>query len=152
MPSSTMRALATVVQHLTCGPMAAASGAIQFLFNGSAVWRGEPLTPGGLVPITYNGGAGAYTLATPVAGGPTPTGSAASGGQTGISGDDGKEIIILSDTAQAHVVTTAAGKIIGQNGTAYGTMTFAANRGAFIRLIAYNGFWRQIASSGVTLT
>jgi hypothetical protein len=131
------------------GPMSAATGAIKLALS---MYEGETNTPGGLAPITYAAGAGAYTLATPVPGGPVPTGSAASLGATGLGGDDGKQITILSTTAQAHVITTAAGKVIGANGTAYGTITFAANIGCSIVLKAWNGLWYVVLSNGVTLS
>lgn len=157
MASSTLRTLCGIIQSLVMGPMSAATGAItRITLAGTAVtgnMLGESFTPGGYAPITYNGGAGAYTLQTPVAGSPFPVGSSNPAlATTGQLGDDGKELTIQSQTARAHVVTTAAGKIIGVNGTAYGTMTFAANAGCNVKLIAYNGLWYVQYSNGITFS
>lgn len=92
----------------------------------------------GVNVITYDGGVGVFTLVDPVAGAPNPpSGSAASLGQTGYGGDDGKVIVIECTTAHAHTVTTtSANKING----AYNTLTFAAV-GDIIELRCYNGIY-----------
>lgn len=146
MASTQYRAISAIFQDRIMGPMAA-NGAIALAVS---QWPGESNTPGGLCPIT-KGSAAALTLVTPIAGGATPIGSSTSS-TTGVLGDDGKQLTILSTTAFAHVITTAAGKIIGANGTAYGTITFAANIGCSIVLKAWNGFWYVISSNGVTLS
>lgn len=104
----------------------------------------------GQAVITYDGGNGAYTLANPVSGAPSPpSGSAASLGSTGEQGDDGKVITIVCTTAHSHTVTTAsANKING----AYNTITFAAV-GDIIVLRAYGGvYYVDLDSTSCTLS
>jgi hypothetical protein len=82
--------------------------------------------------VITKGSAGAYTLATPVAG-----------------VDDGKYIVVVASTAFAHTVTTAANKINGNKLTA----TFAAAIGNNLELVAYQGIWYCVLpSTGVTLS
>jgi hypothetical protein len=104
----------------------------------------------GQAVITYDGGVGAYTLADPVAGMPSPpSGSAASLGTSGPQGNDGEVVTIVCTTAHAHTVTTAsANKING----AYNTITFAAV-GDIIVLRAYGGVWYvDVDSTSCTLS
>jgi hypothetical protein len=67
--------------------------------------------------ITYSGGAGAYTLAAPTA--------------------DGLGCVIMSLTAQAHVVTTPANVINGADDTA----TFANAVFNYIQMRSFGGQW-----------
>jgi hypothetical protein len=91
----------------------------------------------GIVHIT-KGSAAALTLAAPVAGLPSA------------GGDDGKELIIRSNTAFAHTVTIANG-LAGAGASAdVGTFGAAANNG--VSLYAYNGAWYQIPGSNVNVT
>lgn len=86
----------------------------------------------GVVIITA-AGAIALTLAAPIAG-----------------ADDGSELTIITDTAQAHTVTNAAP---GFNGAGAGgdVATFTAARGNGMQLVAYNGVWYTIGLRGVAL-
>lgn len=81
-------------------------------------------------------GVDAATLATPAA-----------------TTDDGKILTVISTSAQAHTVTTAANKIASGNSTALGdTLTFAAKQGASFSLIAYQGLWYVLVLNNVTLS
>jgi len=82
-----------------------------------------------LVRVT-KGSAAAITLATPLA------------------GDEGKEIVVFSETAYAHQITCPDGfNAKGSSGTA--TASAAANN--YIRLVAFNLHWRVIANVNFTL-
>lgn len=81
-------------------------------------------------------GVDAMTLATPTAG------SIAAGG------NDGQILVVKSTTANAHTITTATNKINGNKAVA----TFGGAVTDFIVLIAFNGVWHVIASSGITLS
>jgi hypothetical protein len=64
--------------------------------------------------------------------------------------DDGIEITRASATANAHTITATG---LFQTGTASVNLaTFAANAGAGLTLMAYNGKWIVIASVGVTFS
>jgi hypothetical protein len=80
-------------------------------------------------------GVDATTLATPVAGDPAA------------GGNDGLSIEIISMTANAHTVTTAANKINGNKHIA----TFPATVGTRIVLTALNGVWYS-DGGGTTLS
>lgn len=75
------------------------------------------IPPGGLTYITYNGGAGAYTLAAPTV--------------------DGVDVKIMTLTAQAHVVTTPALAV----NAADDTLTFSAAAFNFIKMGSSGGQW-----------
>jgi hypothetical protein len=95
---------------------------------------------GAAVPVSgksliNTAGVNATTLATPVAGDPAA------------GGNDGLTIEIVSLTANAHTVTTAANKINGNKHIA----TFPATVGTRIVLVAYNGVWYS-DGGGTTLT
>lgn len=79
------------------------------------------------------GSAGAYTLALPPA------------------DLDGQELIIVSKTAFAHVVTTPAAGIANGTTGAKTTLTFAAFVGASVTLVASNGQWAVLGVSNVTV-
>jgi hypothetical protein len=95
----------------------------------------DALTFPGLSIIT-TAGADATTLGTPVAGSPS------AGGMDGIS------IWVISTTANAHTVTTAANKI----NTSFHIATFGAVAGNMLLLVASNGVWFVEASKGITLS
>lgn len=78
----------------------------------------------------------ACTLANPVAGAPSA------------GGNDGLTITIIDNGGHAHTVTTAAGKIA----PAHHLATFNGTVGSFVELMARNGVWIPLASSGVTIT
>jgi hypothetical protein len=80
------------------------------------------------------GSAGAYTLALP-----------------GVN-DDGKQCIISSSSAFAHVVTVASAALHDGTGTTKNILTFTAQPGASIHLVAINQTWHLIAKNVVTLT
>lgn len=64
--------------------------------------------------------------------------------------DDGKLIVITSNTANAHTVTATG---LFQCGTASVNLaTFAAQAGAGMTLMAYQGKWNVLASVGITFS
>lgn len=64
--------------------------------------------------------------------------------------DDGKTIIVSSDTTNAHTIT-ATGLL--HTGTAsVNVATFAAQKGAGLTLKAYNGKWKVICAVGITFS
>lgn len=82
-------------------------------------------------------GVDAMTLAAPTA------------GSVETGGDDGKEIEVFSTTANAHTLTATG---LFQDGAAHvNTATFAAQLGANIRLMAFNGKWVVLTLQGVTM-
>lgn len=68
--------------------------------------------------------------------------------------DNGVSIVLTSNTAAAHVVTTAVpGNVQDGTLTAKNTLTFAAAKGATIVLVGENGFWNvQGTPINVTLS
>jgi hypothetical protein len=144
----------SVFQDKTQTPLSAATGAIT---SGDTSSVGAP---GGLVPVTYNGGAGAYTLQAPIPGPPVPPSasgaqygstSSALGGQTHQGGDDGKVLKILLTTAQVVVIT------VGTSGHGYvngskNVITFTGVIGNSITLEAYGGVWYVLGNIGGTLS
>jgi hypothetical protein len=88
------------------------------------------------IPATYvitKAGVLADTLAAPV-----------------VTTDDGKVIIITSNTANAHTIT-ATGLL--QCGTAaVNVATFAAQAGAGLTIMAYQGKWNVLGSVGITFS
>lgn len=82
-------------------------------------------------------GVDAMTLAAPTA------------GSVETGGDDGKEIHVFSTNANAHTITATG---LFQDGAAHvNTATFAAQIGANIRLMAFNGKWIVLTLQGVTM-
>lgn len=64
--------------------------------------------------------------------------------------DDGIEITVTSNTANAHTITTSG---LLQTGTAsVNVATFAAQKGAGVTLMAYQGKWNVLASVGITFS
>jgi len=90
------------------------------------------LYPG--LAILNSGSADACTLATPTAG-PKSTG-----------GDDGKILRVLDVSGHAHTITTSANKIV----PSHDTLTFNGTKGSYVDLLAYNGLWYVLDSTGVT--
>ena len=88
------------------------------------------------VPHTYvvtKAGVDAMTLAAPTA-----------------TTDDGLIIVVTSNTANAHTIT-ATGLL--QTGTAsVNVATFAAQKGAGVTLMAYQGKWNVLSSVGITFS
>jgi hypothetical protein len=101
-------------------------------YTGSA----DALAYPGSALLSPASGVDAATLATPVSG-----------------SDDSKEITITNGVAAANTVTTATGKIVDGTGVAKQVMTFAAQVGGSITLMAYGGLWYvQGAPLNVTLS
>jgi hypothetical protein len=83
--------------------------------------------------VVTKAGVAALTLAAPTAG-----------------TDDGIEITVTSNTANAHTLTTIG---LLQTGTASVNLaTFAAFAGAGLTLMAYQGKWNVISSVGITFS
>jgi hypothetical protein len=114
---------ATAAQLNTAGAFGVA--AVQ---DGSA--DGAITIKNGTVLIT-KAGVCALTLADPTAG-----------------TDDGKALVIVSKTANAHTVTIAGGEAGG--GAAADVGTFGAAAGNWVRLVAYNGKWYAAGLLNVT--
>lgn len=96
----------------------------------------DPHTAGNYVITTA--GVDAATLAAPTAG------SVASGG------DDGKTIDVYSSTANAHTITATG--LLETGAAAVNVATFAADAGAGLKLMAYNGKWIVKSSVGITFS
>jgi hypothetical protein len=62
--------------------------------------------------------------------------------------DDGKIILVYSETAFAHVVTCATDGFNAKGSS--GTMTNAATADDYFMMVARNGHWRIIANVGFT--
>ena len=90
-----------------------------------------PVAPG--VIRVASSGVDAMTLATPTAGAP------------GV-GDDGKQIWVYDAGGHVHTITTAANKIT----PSHDTLTFNGTAGSYVHLLADNGLWLVLGSSGVT--
>jgi hypothetical protein len=88
------------------------------------------------VAFVTKGTAAALTLALPTAGLPAA------------GGDDGKRLTVLSTTAAAHTVTTPAAGINAASTIA----TFGAAIGNCLNVVAYNGSWRVLPGTGITIS
>jgi hypothetical protein len=97
--------------------------------NGPLDWGG-PIPPAGSAFIT-KGSIAVLTLTNPAAG-----------------VDDGKTLTIVSTTAFAHTITTAANGINGNKSVA----TFGAAAANFITMKAFNGSWWVVGNTGVVLS
>jgi D-arabinose 5-phosphate isomerase GutQ len=63
--------------------------------------------------------------------------------------DNGKRLVIVTSTAQAHVITSAT---VGFNAKgSSGTATYTAAIGNSVTLEAYNGNWYTSVKTGVTI-
>lgn len=95
----------------------------------------EKLTDGALATsgavVLTKAGVGAYTLALPAA------------------ADDGKHLYIISGTANAHVVTLPSAALYDGSGTPKNTITFDAQIGASLHMIAVNETWCTIGDASV---
>lgn len=88
------------------------------------------------LPATYvitKAGVAAMTLAAPTAG-----------------TDDGKIIVVTSDTANAHTITATG--LLDTGSASVNVATFAAQKGAGVTLMAYNGRWKVLGSVGITFS
>jgi hypothetical protein len=65
---------------------------------------------------------------------------------------NGLRLTITSQTAAAHVITATALVADGAAGSPEDTMTFAAQIGASVLLVASDGVWNVISLNGVTVT
>lgn len=65
--------------------------------------------------------------------------------------DDGVEIVVVSNTANAHTITATTLLQNGVTGGAKTTATFAAFPGASITLKAYNAFWFVVSANLVSV-
>ncbi len=63
---------------------------------------------------------------------------------------NGMEFVITSQTAAAHVITTVSLLATGAAGSPFNTVTFPAQIGATIYLVAQNGLW-NVVSTQVTM-
>lgn len=91
-----------------------------------------PAYPKNGVLVLTHSSAQAITLTSPIAG-----------------VDDGKELLIVSSTAQAHTVTYTGG--FGGAGASRDVATFAVI-GDYLRLVAVNGVWFNVGSSATFTT
>ncbi len=91
----------------------------------------------GIVTIT-KAGVCAMTLAAPIAGSPKS------------GGDDGKILVIDSQTAQAHTLTIANG--LRGVGASADVGTFGAAIGNGVSLYAYQGAWYPVPNSNLNVT
>jgi len=81
-------------------------------------------------------GVNATTLASPVAGAPSA------------GGNDGLEITIIDNSGHAHTVTCSANAIT----PSHHLITFNGTQGSFVTVVARNGKWLPVQSSGVTIS
>lgn len=91
------------------------------------------LNPTGGIIVLNKGSAGAYTLAAPTA------------------AQDGLQLLIVSESAFAHVITATNLIEDGVAGGAKDTATFGAFRGASLSLVAIDGLWHVLAKNVVTI-
>lgn len=64
--------------------------------------------------------------------------------------DDGIQITITSDTAFAHTLTATG--LLDTGSANVNVATFAANKGAGLTLMAYNGRWKAMSQIGITFS
>lgn len=64
--------------------------------------------------------------------------------------DDGVTLVLTSNTANAHTLTSTG--LLQTGGTAVNEATFAAHPGASLTLKAYQGKWNVISQNGVTFS
>lgn len=89
--------------------------------------------PFNIAKLTKSGSAGAYTLAAPT------------------SAQEGYRLLILCQSAQAHVITATDLLDDGVTGGAKDTATFAAFVGSTLDLIAINSKWHVVGKNLVTI-
>lgn len=86
----------------------------------------------GVVILARSGGVAAATIAAPIAG-----------------RDDGKRLVIVAGTAQAHTVTLTGG--FNGAGTGSDVATFGGAVGDALEVVAYGGNWLTVSARNVTL-
>jgi len=64
--------------------------------------------------------------------------------------DDGKVILVTSNTANAHTITATG--LLQTGSASVNVATFAANAGAGLTLMAYQGKWNVLGSVGITFS
>lgn len=89
--------------------------------------------PFNIAKLTKSGSAGAYTLAAPT------------------SAQEGYRLLVLCQSAQAHVITATDLLDDGVTGGAKDTATFAAFVGSTLDLIAINSKWHVVGKNLVTI-
>lgn len=108
----------------------------------TSLWSTQPSVisaSGAILPhtghtyVVTKAGVAAMTLAAPTA-----------------TTDDGIEITITSDTANAHTLTATG--LLDTGTASVNLATFAANKGAGLALMAYNARWKVICSVGITFS
>lgn len=80
--------------------------------------------------VVTKGSAAALTLAAPT-----------------VTTDDGVEIVVTSNTAFAHVITATG--LLQTGSASVNTATYAAQKGATLTLVAYQGKWNTVSQVGV---
>jgi hypothetical protein len=119
------------------------------LVTGDALNNIIDAIPGGsLSKLTTNGAIDPHTSATYVV---TKAGVLADTLAAPTAGtDDGTVIVVTSNTANAHTITATG---LFQCGTAATDVaTFAAEPGAGVTLMAYQGKWNVLSSVGITFS
>ena len=108
--------------------------------NGGVQVVPQPISSSGAVnpflPGTYvivKNGVASLTFGAPMAG-----------------ADDGNEIVITSTTANQHTLTATG--LLQTGSSSVNTATFAAQPGAGLTLMAYQGKWYIMASVGITFS
>lgn len=124
--SSIINGLITAVDNFAGIQVLSADGAI-------TVTAGAMKT---LVSIT-KATAAAITIAAPTAGLPSA------------GGNDGQEIVVVSETAAAHVITSGTDGFNAKGSS--GTATYGAAKGNVLRIVARNGHWWTVGNTGVTI-
>jgi len=119
------------------------------IFNGMmpTIVPGDLALPVG--PGTYiltKGNAAALTLAAPVAG--AQNWQMVGGFMVNNGGQDGTRIVILSGSAQQHVLTATGLLVTGS--ASVNTATCAASAGSALTLRAYNGKWLVESQNQIT--
>ena len=64
--------------------------------------------------------------------------------------DDGIEITVTSDSAQAHTITATG--LLDTGTASVNVATFAAQKGAGLTMMAFNGRWKVLCSVGITFS
>lgn len=65
--------------------------------------------------------------------------------------DDGRIFEFQSDSANAHVINFT-GNTLDSGGPSVASATFNANKGATLRIRAYNGRWKVVFANGVSFS
>ena len=129
--SDIRNALNSNFTNLATGGTSTAATYTQTLLSGSS--DAVPVTAPGFYVVT-TAGVDAMTLAAPA------------------TAQNGIELFVCSNTAQAHTITATGLFMNGGAASPYTTATFAAKVGAGVNLVAYGGKWIVIGSQGITFT